>query len=90
MLGTHDFLFKELGQGVDQLTRIFATILPPREGFLAAAEKIGELVLRDSETLAKSEDIRTGKQAHVASLGLVDDERYQVDRDLEQAQHTLG
>lgn len=49
-------------------------VFPPRKGFFAATEEFGKLVLRDSETFSKSANVRTDKQAHVASLGLVDED----------------
>ena len=68
------FLFKQPEQGVEELARVFPTVFPAREGFLAATEKVGELVLRKGKTFAQGPDIRVGKQAHVAGLGFVDED----------------
>ena len=74
VLGSHDFLLKQPEQWVDELARAFPGVFPAREGFLAAAEKVGELVLRKGKTFAQGPDIRVSKQAHVAGLGFVNED----------------
>lgn len=68
------FLLKQPEQGADELARVFPAVFPAREGFLAAAEKAGELVLRKGKTFAQGSDNRVRKQAHVAGLGFVDED----------------
>lgn len=74
ILWSHDLLHKQPEQGVDELARVFPAVFPAREGFLAAAEEVGELVLRKGKTFAQGPDIRVGKQAHVTGLGFVDED----------------
>ena len=57
------------------MARVFPAVFPAREGFLTAAEEIGELILRKGKTFAQGPDIRVGKQAHVAGLSFVDEDR---------------
>lgn len=66
--------FEEPEQGVDELARILPAVFPARQGFLAAAEHIRELVLGDSEAFAQGADVGAGEQAHVAGLGFVDED----------------
>ena len=70
------FLFQQPEQGVDELARVFPAVFPAREGFLAAAEKVGELVLRKGKTLAQGPNTllqEFGYPPDAVSTGMITD-----------------